>query len=401
MTTLDEAVKLAAIGLPVFPCWHKNVLDTAGKITHSIKSPRTKNGFKDASTDIARIRAWWAEFPEALIGVPTGKASGLFVVDVDPRGAQWYREHAQRLQPGRIHKTQRGHHLLYGSKVPLGCTTGSIHDGVDTRGDGGYIIWWPAHGREAVGDLTDVGYLPEWLELTLEDIEAKKTKGNGAAKAKRASHSHGGEDRSKDLLRKVGIDVRAGLTDSDIIAKHIAHPHAVDQADPERAVRRCIDRARADYQRQPRQQRTNGQHYNGNAHAKDTDNSVTDGKLKISKIGGVNAKQIYPLWPGFLYRGKVTVLAGIPGEAKSLSALDIVARITVGGPWPVGAGNFMAAPVLLLTAEDDPADTIGRGSIWRTQMSTRSNSSRAFTTSTQAPAKPAWIYRVSSPTCRR
>ena len=52
------------------------------------------------------------------------------------------------------------------------------------------------------------------------------------------------------------------------------------------------------------------------------------------------------------------MLAGIPGEAKSLAALDLVGRMTVGGPWPVGAGRFDAAPVLLLTAEDDVADTI-------------------------------------------
>jgi hypothetical protein len=52
------------------------------------------------------------------------------------------------------------------------------------------------------------------------------------------------------------------------------------------------------------------------------------------------------------------VVAGIPGDGKSLSALDIVARITAGKEHPVGGGRFEAATVLLLTAEDDPADTI-------------------------------------------
>jgi putative DNA primase/helicase len=85
---------------------------------------------------------------------------------------------------------------------------------------------------------------------------------------------------------------------------------------------------------------------------------VPDGTLKVTRMSSVVAKPIRPLWPGYLYRGKVTVVAGIPGDGKSLSALDIVARITAGKEHPVGGGRFEAAPVLLLTAEDDPADTI-------------------------------------------
>lgn len=83
-----------------------------------------------------------------------------------------------------------------------------------------------------------------------------------------------------------------------------------------------------------------------------------DGTLKVTKISSITAKPIEPLWPGCLYRGKVTVLAGIPGDGKSLMGIDIAARITAGKVWPVGDGKFNVAPVLLLTAEDDPADTI-------------------------------------------
>jgi putative DNA primase/helicase len=83
-----------------------------------------------------------------------------------------------------------------------------------------------------------------------------------------------------------------------------------------------------------------------------------DGELKVTAISSIAAKPIRALWPGCLYCGKVTVIAGVPGDGKSLSAVDIVARITSGGQWPVGDGSFKASPALLLTAEDDPADTI-------------------------------------------
>ncbi len=83
-----------------------------------------------------------------------------------------------------------------------------------------------------------------------------------------------------------------------------------------------------------------------------------DGTLKVTAISDVTAKPVRPLMPGFLYRGKITVAAGVPGDGKSTIALDLAARISGGTFWPVGAGTFTAAPVLLLTAEDDPADTI-------------------------------------------
>jgi putative DNA primase/helicase len=83
-----------------------------------------------------------------------------------------------------------------------------------------------------------------------------------------------------------------------------------------------------------------------------------DGALKVSRLSSVRAKPIRPLFAGCLYHAKVTVIAGIPGDGKSLLATDFVARISAGKNHPVGDGKFKVAACLLLTAEDDPADTI-------------------------------------------
>ena len=62
------------------------------------KTPLTPKGFKDASTDLERIKRWWNKHPEAMIGVRTGAQSGLFVVDIDTDesrgidGTKWLRE---------------------------------------------------------------------------------------------------------------------------------------------------------------------------------------------------------------------------------------------------------------------------------------------------------------------
>ena len=54
----------------------------------------------------------------------------------------------------------------------------------------------------------------------------------------------------------------------------------------------------------------------------------------------------------------MTLLVGDPGLGKSTIALDIVARVTTGTPWPDGTPGVPAALVVLLSAEDGAADTI-------------------------------------------
>ena len=69
---LKSALWYAEHGVPVFPC------------SPRAKEPFTAHGFKDATADAHQIRRWWRRWPDANIGIPTGKASGLLVLNVDP-----------------------------------------------------------------------------------------------------------------------------------------------------------------------------------------------------------------------------------------------------------------------------------------------------------------------------
>ena len=71
---LDRALALAAKSVPVFPC--RNLPSNADD-----KKPYTLHGFKDASIDPAVITQWWQQWPDALMGVPTGER--FVVLDLD------------------------------------------------------------------------------------------------------------------------------------------------------------------------------------------------------------------------------------------------------------------------------------------------------------------------------
>ena len=178
---LDAALNLAARGLPVFPCG-------------ADKKPLTDHGFKDATTDEAQIREWWARWPEALIGMPTGPASNLVVLDVDmdlARGKDGeaslralLAQHEGTLPDTRTARTPRGGRHLYfrhpGPGVKVTTRTDWPAPALDVRGDGGYVIVPPSQapaGAYAWIFEPPSASLPDWLrELLVE----KPTAGGAA-----------------------------------------------------------------------------------------------------------------------------------------------------------------------------------------------------------------------------
>jgi len=64
------------------------------------------------------------------------------------------------------------------------------------------------------------------------------------------------------------------------------------------------------------------------------------------------------LWPGKIPAGKLSLLVGDPGLGKSVITIDLAARVSLGAPWPGNGNRADPGDVIILSAEDDPADTI-------------------------------------------
>jgi hypothetical protein len=135
---------IGLVGLPVFP-------------VNDQKRPLNRNGHKGA-LPYRRVPKEWP-----LVGVPTGSASGLSVVDIDvPTGTGWYDANFDGLPLTQVHETRRGGlHLLYKAVPGLGCSTGRVAPGIDVRSDGGFIVWWPRQGLPWEGH--PLCEMPEWL----------------------------------------------------------------------------------------------------------------------------------------------------------------------------------------------------------------------------------------------
>ncbi|WP_105034130.1 bifunctional DNA primase/polymerase [Cryobacterium aureum] len=137
----DAAIAFARAGIPVFPC-----------VTDG-KHPLTPAGFHDASRDLDQLRGWWGRWPGANIGMPTGSASGIDVVDIDVTSkdsgfAAFERASSAGLVEGdlaRVRTPSGGLHVYFSANQarPQRCWQAAAAH-IDFRGDGGYVIVPPS-----------------------------------------------------------------------------------------------------------------------------------------------------------------------------------------------------------------------------------------------------------------
>ena len=149
------AASLTETGLWVFPCLPSGAPATSlgSSVDRPDRAYRLFRGTPDA----------------ALIGVPTGSVTMILAVDVDPRALLWFRHRVRRFPLTRMHQTPRGGwHLVYRLPLPpaplLGSSAGRLAPGLDTRGEGSYVIWPASPGYEVVvHPQTEIVPLPAWI----------------------------------------------------------------------------------------------------------------------------------------------------------------------------------------------------------------------------------------------
>ena len=168
--------------------------------------PTTPHGFKDAASDPAQVRKLWEQYPGELIGVPTGKVSGIDVLDVDtkPEAKAWWADNHQRFPRTRIHRTRSGGlHFLFEHDDTVRCSASKIARGVDTRGNGGLVIWWPAAGLPLVSDAPLAPW-PAWMMEIIQPPRQHQQKNRSIAWTPRDDDDR----RVRDALQRIDADDR-------------------------------------------------------------------------------------------------------------------------------------------------------------------------------------------------
>ncbi|WP_433703903.1 AAA family ATPase [Paraburkholderia sacchari] len=80
--------------------------------------------------------------------------------------------------------------------------------------------------------------------------------------------------------------------------------------------------------------------------------------VMLACAASIKPEAISWLWPNWLPRGKLSILAGSPGAGKTTLAIAMAAIVTTAGTWPDGSRCERASHVIFWSGEDDPADTL-------------------------------------------
>jgi Bifunctional DNA primase/polymerase, N-terminal/Protein of unknown function (DUF3987)/Primase C terminal 1 (PriCT-1) len=226
---LRAALRYAARGWAVLPIYgFKGGKCACGKpdCPSPGKHPRTKRGVKEATTDAQKIREWWTEWPNASIGIATGRISELLVLDVDPRNGG--DDSLERMLGGKgLPKTPTvqtggsGLHLYFELPEDFEPKSRSgILPGLDVKAEGGFVVAPPSQHQSGNAYLwrygqtpnkVKLGVVPDWLSEPLSKPKNKEISGNGA------DGEFIPEGRRHDfLVRVAGALRRQGATTTDI-----------------------------------------------------------------------------------------------------------------------------------------------------------------------------------------
>jgi putative DNA primase/helicase len=188
---LDFALEYAARGWPVLPLYtptngicdcpdiyKKGVVVRYGgaRCPSPGKHPRVEHGKDDASTDESTIRRWWRQFPRANVGIRTGAASGLVVIDVDPRNGggdslvELLHKYGQLPETPEAITGGDGRHILFayptdGTDIRDAKLGALGYPGIEIKAEGGLIAAAPSQHWTGGTYVWEVSSHPDDVEL--------------------------------------------------------------------------------------------------------------------------------------------------------------------------------------------------------------------------------------------
>ena len=89
----------------------------------------------------------------------------------------------------------------------------------------------------------------------------------------------------------------------------------------------------------------------------ETSSVVYRREVVLTSGADLTPESVICLWPNWLTREKLHLLAGAPGQGQTTIAMAMVATFTSGGPWPDGS-RCEPGNVLIWSGQNDPADTL-------------------------------------------
>ena len=292
------------------------------------KRPLTLHGHKDASADAGVITTWWSNYPDANIGLCTGKDANLIVVDIDVKSNAGGMESLQALEAefeklDTLVVTTPSGGLHYYFSLPkeveaISCMV-AFKKGIDIRADGGYVI---APGSSIDGkpyEFKDIDKAIAELPLWLLDLLTNRETNNSSFDVLATVLGVNEGNRNDSLFKLASSLVGRGVDYDDAKLQVLSANSNCNPPLPKTEALRCLGSAYSRYE--PNNTELTEHHLTELGSAKEMINCYGENIRYVAQFGK------WLLWDGhrwcFDETGNVSRLA----KANALSQYDKVAQI--------------------------------------------------------------------------
>ena len=291
-----------------------------------------------------QIQAWWGKWPDANIGVITGPASGLVVIDIDSE--EGYEEIKPTLTPtltartggGGLHKYYR-----YPDGVDRVKNAVRVVTGVDVRADGGYVVAPPSEhesGNEYTWENSEsINALPDEL---LDELAEDRRKGPMTGKDWEVDVEEG--HRDDELTRRAGKLMASDIPPAEVytMLRGWNEAHCTPPL-PNRELKKIVKSI---------ERRQDGKEAGSNGHKSEDDEHefrVQEWNETYKNYGLQRTTWLVEDW---LPSEALGMVWAPPGSYKTWMLLDLALAVSTGrqflGHYPVTD----TGPVLILQQED-------------------------------------------------
>ena len=287
----EWALHYAEMGLAVFPLVCRD------------KVPAVVGGCKVATTERTTIERWWDKNPQYNIGIATGnKSSGLVVIDLDVdknKGIDgydvlrdWQNKHGKLPETWQSITGRGGYHYFYKDAIVHSNRVG-LYEGVDIRGEGGYIVAPPSVHPN--GNIYEWEQGPEEYEIAQVDnivndfLKGEKQRRDSEHKTNFKVPELIPEGKRVDTIVRLIASLRTKGLDDDAIkaAVRVENEKLCNPPLKEKELEKAV------YPALKRDWQVNSHYYNNFNAMNENDNKYVNEVLK--KLNELNAVERFPM----------------------------------------------------------------------------------------------------------
>ena len=318
----DWALQYARMGFAVFPIKPRD------------KTPLTRHGFKDATTDNTVISSWWDKYPNANIAVATGSRSGgLVVIDLDVKHPpingisncdEWQMRNGFFPRTLICETGSGGRHLYFKTTANFKSKNG-ILPGIDIKSEGGYVVVPPSSNDK--GQYRYINNLPiaDANEKVLIFLTGKESYGKPMKETPEGNRDNTMLAQTYKLARD--FDNREEALEIALVMNQKCIPPL-----EEKIIESMLDRAYKKIREESR--------------------------AKVVNFDEIKPEEVEWLWYPYIPYGKLTIIHGDGGEGKTTLILRLAALLSRGEKLPCDDTEREPIKVIYQTAEDGLGDTI-------------------------------------------